>query len=259
MAFQVSGEAYDRFMGRYSVPLALVFADFAGIAHQEDTRVLDVGCGPGALTQELVRRLGADRVAAADPSPQFVAACRERLPEVDVREAPAERLSWEDDSFDTALAQLVLSFVQDGPAAARELRRVVRPGGVVAACMWAAEGGMEMLKVFWQSARALAPSARDEAGMPYRTVAELRTLWEEAGLEAIETGPLDVIVGYESFDDFWEPFLGGVGPAGGYVAALEDERRVALREQVRRGLKEPVGAFRLSARAWAVRGVVPDS
>jgi SAM-dependent methyltransferase len=259
MAFQVSGEVYDRFMGRYSVPLALVFADFAGIAHQGDLRALDVGCGPGALTAELVRRLGADRVAAVDPSPQFVAACLERLPNVDVRRAPAEQLPWKHDSFDAGLAQLVLSFVQDGPAAARELRRVVRPGGVVAACMWGTEGGMEMLKVFWQAARELAPSALDEARMPYRTVPELRALWEEAGLEEIETGPLDVIVGYQDFDDFWAPFLGGVGPAGSYVASLDEEHRVALRDQLRRGLNDPVGAFRLSARAWAVRGVVPDA
>jgi SAM-dependent methyltransferase len=256
MLFAVSGDAYDRFMGRYSIPLALLFADFAGVV--PGMRALDVGCGPGALTRELVRRLGAASVAAADPSPQFVAACRERLPDLEVHEAPAEHLPWPDGVFDAALAQLVISFVSAAPKAAGEMRRVVRPGGVIAACMWAAEsGGMEMLYAFWEAARELNADAPDESRMRYRTAGELRALWEEAGLEGVETGPLDVIVGYESFDELWQSLLGGVGPAGGYAASLDEEGRDALRTAFRARLRDPSGAFRLSARAWAVRGTAP--
>jgi SAM-dependent methyltransferase len=256
VSFSVSGDAYDRFMGRYSVPLGLVFADFAGI--RRGGRALDVGCGPGALTGELARRLGSRQVAATDPSPQFVAACGERLPEIDVRQAPAEQLPWPDDTFDAALAQLVLSFVQDGHKAAAEMRRVVRPGGTVAACMWAADGGMEMLDIFWDAALELEPDAPHEREMRYRTVSELRALWEESRLERVETGPLDVIAGYEDFDEFWSALLEGVGPAGSYAASLDEERRAELREACRARLREPAGSFRLSARAWGVRGLVPE-
>src|SRR5437868_980480 len=132
--FTVAAEAYDRFMGRYSVPLASTFADFAGVA--EGQRVLDVGCGPGALTRELVRRVGAGAVAAVDPSEPFVEECARRNPGVDVRLAKAEQLPFSDGVFDAALAQLVLHFVSDPAAAANELRRVLRPGGRAAACVW---------------------------------------------------------------------------------------------------------------------------
>ncbi|MCC6523869.1 MAG: class I SAM-dependent methyltransferase [Polyangiaceae bacterium] len=256
MTFTASGDAYDRYMGRYSASLAPRFADFAGVAGGR--RALDVGCGSGALTGELVRRLGAERVAAADPSPQLLAACRARLPDVDLRAATAERLPWQDATFDVALAQLVLSFVADGPAAAREMRRVVRTGGVVAACMWAADGGMEMLRVFWDAVLELDPAAPDESRMPYRTVSELRALWQEAGLREVETAPLDVSAGYESFDDFWNALLGGVGPAGAYAASLDEPRRAALGAACRRRLGSPCASFRLAARAWAVRGFVAD-
>jgi SAM-dependent methyltransferase len=188
MLFAVSGDAYDRFMGRYSIPLALVFADFAGIVR--GIGALDVGCGPGALTSELVRRLGAESVAAADPSPQFVTVCRERLPDVEVRETPAEQLPWPDGVFDAALAQLVISFVGDAPTAAGEMRRVVRPGGIVAACMWAAEsGGMEMLHAFWEAARELNADAPDESRMRYRTTGELRELGRRRGSTALRPAP----------------------------------------------------------------------
>lgn len=256
MAFDVSGDVYDRFMGRYSVPLAPLFADFAGVTGAGGGRALDVGCGPGALTRELVRRLGADNVAAADPSPKFVESCRARLPGVDVRQAPAEKLPWEGASFDAAMAQLVLSFVKDGPTAAREMRRVVRPGGVVAACMWAAQDGMEMLRLFWDAVLELDPAAPDESAMRYRTVAELRALWEAAGLQQVETAPLDVTAEYESFDDFWLALLQGVGPAGAYAASLDEDKRARLREACRHRLQRPAAAFRLAARAFAVRGIV---
>lgn len=253
-AFDVSGEAYDRFMGRYSLPLGLVFADFAGV--RPGMRALDVGCGPGALTRELVRRLGAGRVAAADPAPSFVAAHLERFPEVDAQQAPAERLPWADGEFDAALAQLVLSFVDDGPAAIAEMQRVVRPGGVVAACMWDAHG-MEMLRVFWREALELDPDAPTERWMPYRTEPELRDVFERVGFDEVASSPLDVIAGYDGFDEFWSALLGRVGPAGAYLATLGEARGGELRDRVRGALGNPSGSFRLPARAWAVRGTVP--
>jgi SAM-dependent methyltransferase len=252
MTFSVSDDAYDRFMGRYSKPLGPVFADFAGV---EEGRMLDVGAGTGALTTELARRVGEENVAAAEPSESFVEALRRRLPAADVRDAPAEELPWPDDSFDAGLAQLVLSFVRDGPAAAGELRRVVRPGGVAAACMWDGDG-MEMLGAFWRAAREVKPASPDERGMRYRTEPELLDLWESAGLRQVESAPLEVSADYEDFDDLWSSVLGGVGPAGSYAMSLDEGGRAELREALRRQLGGPAGAFRLRARAWGVRGLV---
>ena len=167
MAFAVSADAYDRFMGRYSVPLAAEFADFAGVA--PPARALDVGSGPGALTTELVRRLGSASVVAVDPSESFVEAARERHTGVDVRRATAEELPFGDDEFDTALAQLVVHFMGDPVAGLREMARVTRKGGVVAACVWDHAGGLGPLSPFWDSARELE-ARRRASGRPRRAV-----------------------------------------------------------------------------------------
>ena len=161
MSFAVDAGAYDRFMGRYSVRLAPSFADFAGIA--AGRRVLDVGCGPGALTTELVQRLGAAAVAAVDPSAQFVAAARERHPGVQVRIAAAEELPFADAEFDAALAQLVVHFMDDPVGGLAEMARVTRNGGVVAACVWDHAGGHTPLAPFWDAVHELDPNATDES------------------------------------------------------------------------------------------------
>src|SRR6266516_4136702 len=150
MTFAVSRDAYDRYMGRYSRLLAPKLADFANV--QPGSRALDVGCGPGALTEELARRVGAESVFAADPSESLVAACAERVPGADVRVARAETLPWPDDSVDTVLAQLVVNFLQDPAAGVTEMRRLVRPGGVVAACTWDYSDEMRMLRTYWDAA-----------------------------------------------------------------------------------------------------------
>jgi ubiquinone/menaquinone biosynthesis C-methylase UbiE len=191
-SFAVDADAYDRFMGRYSVRLAPSFADFAGIAPGQ--RVLDVGCGPGALTTELVHRLGASDVAAVDPTEQFVAAARERHPGVEVRIAAAEELPFADGQFDATLAQLVVHFMDD----------------------------------------------------PVRGLAEMA--------RGIEESALPVSVEHATFEDWWEPFTLGVGPAGVYLTSLDNERRSELRERCYESLG--AGPFAIESRAWTARGYV---
>jgi SAM-dependent methyltransferase len=253
MSFEVAAESYDRYMGRYSRELAPRLIEFAGVS--PGMQVLDVGCGAGALTEALARRVGAERVAAADPSRPLVSAARERVRGADVREAPAETLPWPDDSFDAVLSQLVLNFMADARAGVGEMRRVARPGAVLASCTWEYSAGMRMLRVFWDAALALDPDAPDEGRtMRFQDAGELGALWQDAGLTGVETAPLDVEVEYESFDDYWEPFTFGGAPGGAYCASLDPERQAALREECRARLGDPAGSFTLSARAWAVRG-----
>jgi ubiquinone/menaquinone biosynthesis C-methylase UbiE len=253
MSFVVSGDAYDRFMGRYSRPLAPVFADFAGVENGQ--RVLDVGCGSGVLTEELARRVGAEQVSGIDPSP-LLEACAERVPGAELERGTAEALPWPDDSFDAAVAQLVIHFMDDPAAGAAEMARVTRPGGVVAACSWDFSGGMDMLRFYWESARELDHDLEGES-RSFGNLEELDALWRELGLEDVEAGPLEVSSYYGGFDELWGSFLLGVGPAGEYVVSLSREKQDALRDEYRRRLGNPAGNFALDARSWAVRGRVP--
>jgi SAM-dependent methyltransferase len=252
VTFTVAADAYDRFMGRYSGPLASGLADLAGVVPGQ--RALDVGCGPGALTAELVRRLGPRSVAAVDPSEPFVAAARERHPGVDVRRSAAEELPFADDEFDAALAQLVVNFMADPDAGLREMARVTAPGGVVAACVWDHAGGEGALGLFWAAARELDPGVADESLLPGSREGHLAELFAEAGLRDVEADALVVTVEHPTFADWWEPFELGVGPAGSYAAGLDDERRDALRERCRSKL--PPEPFTLRLKAWAARGLV---
>ncbi|HUQ44284.1 MAG TPA: class I SAM-dependent methyltransferase [Candidatus Limnocylindria bacterium] len=250
MGFDVAAEAYDRFMGRYSTLLTGQMADLAGI--QAGQRVLDVGCGPGALTSELVRRVGATNVAAVDPSAPFVDAARTRHPGVDVRLAPAEELPFEDDAFDAALAQLVVHFMSDPVAGIREMARVTRPGGSIAACVWDHAGGRGPLGTFWEAANELDPGAMDESRLAGAREGHLVELFAQAGLREVEPATLVVRGQHPSFDDWWQPYEAGVGPAGTYVAKLSTEQRDRLRERCRELL--PSGSFTLESIAWAARG-----
>ena len=251
MSFTAGPDAYDRFMGRYSAPLAPRFADFASIG--EVQRVLDVGSGPGALTGELVRRFGAGAVSAVDPSPGFVEAAGKRNPGVDVRRAGAESLPFEDGSFDAALAQLVVHFMADPAAGIDEMCRVTRRGGVVAACVWDHAGGAGPLSRFWDAVRELDAGAPDESGLPGAREGDLERRFREAGLADVEERMLTVEVGHESFDDWWGPFTLGIGPAGAYVQGLSQDARDRLRERCRE--LQPPAPFAVSASAWAARGV----
>jgi SAM-dependent methyltransferase len=252
VSFTVGADAYDRFMGRYSVPLAPQFADFAAVASGQ--RVLDVGCGPGALTGELVSRLGPSAVSAVDPSEPFVAAAQDRHPGVGVWRAAAEQLPFGDQAFDAALSQLVVHFMADPVTGLREMARVTRKHGVVAACVWDLAGGQAPLSPFWQAARKLDPDVEDESRLAGARKGHLGQLFHEAGLHEIEESALSVTVEHPSFEDWWEPFTLGVGPAGAYAAGLDANRQARLRELCRELLAtEP---FALTVRVWAARGLV---
>ncbi|HEY2127490.1 MAG TPA: methyltransferase domain-containing protein [Streptosporangiaceae bacterium] len=246
VSFEVSADAYLRFMGKYSEPLAVQFADLAGI--RAGLRVLDVGCGPGALTAELVRRTGPDAVRAVEPSASFAAAARERLPRVDIRQSAAEQLPFPDASFDATLAQLVVHFMTDPVQGLHEMGRVTRPGGVVGACVWDHAGGRGPLSAFWRAVRELDPAADDESGLPGVRDGDLARLFAQAGLGEARVGTLTVRVRHASFEQWWEPFTLGVGPAGAYLASLAPDDQAALRAQCRRLL--PAGPIEISATTW---------
>jgi SAM-dependent methyltransferase len=254
----VAADAYDRFMGRYSTLLAPLFLDFADLDrardYRETMRVLDVGCGTGALTAELALRLGQERVTAVDPSPPFVQAVRERYPQVDARQASAEELPFPDASFDAVVAQLVVHFLADPVVGLLELKRVTRAGGTVAACVWDYAGESSPLSLFWRAARELDPRVRDESLLPGAREGHLRELFVSAGLRDVAEGVLEIRREHSGFDEWWAPYAGGVGPAGVYFAGLDPDRQSAVRERCRAEL--PSGSFVLTARAWAARGRV---
>jgi SAM-dependent methyltransferase len=248
--FAVAAEAYDSFMGKFSVQLAPALCEFAGVEHG---RVLDVGCGPGALTTELVRRLGPGAVAAVDPSEPFVEAARERHPGVDVRLAPAESLPFGDGEFDAALAQLVVHFMSDPVAGLREMMRVTHPGDVVAASVWDHGGGQGPLSPYWDAVHELDPGVADESDLAGSREGHLVALFEAAGLTDVEETALPASVAHSTFDEWWQPFTLGVGPAGAHLATLDDADRERVREAAHRLLGDaPV----VTARAWTVRGTV---
>jgi SAM-dependent methyltransferase len=252
MSFVVAPDAYERYMGRYSEPLAVGFAD--ALRLHAGQRALDVGCGPGALTAVLVERLGAGAIAAIDPSEPFVAAARSRLPGVDIRHAVAEHLPFDDDDFDVAAAQLVVHFMANAGAGLAEMARVTRSGGVVAACVWDHAGGREPLSPLWRAVYDLDPDAPGESDRPGSRAGELAELFAAAGLRHIRSSELRVTVAYPTFDDWWEPMMLGVGPAGTYVAGLDDERRAALRTHCAE--LQPPAPFEITAIAWSAVGVV---
>lgn len=252
MSFTVPAEAYDSFMGRYSTPLAPKFADFAGV--EAGQRVVEVGAGPGALTAVLVQRVGADSVTAIEPSDPFVAALRERQPGASVIHAAAEDLPLDDASFDTALAQLVVHFMKDPVRGIGEMRRVTAPGGVVAANVWDHGGGNGPLSLYWEVVRELDPSSTGEGALAGATEGDLTRLFEEAGFDDVEEELLTVEVAHDTFEEWWEPYTLGVGPAGSHVAGMEPEAREELRERCRERLTGP--PFVVRAAAWSVRARV---
>jgi SAM-dependent methyltransferase len=254
--FRTSADAYDRFVGRYGSGLASALIDYAGV--DQGMRVLDVGCGPGALTAALAERLGAARVSGADPSEPFAEACRAGVPGARIVVAAAESLPFGDGEFDVTLSQLVVNFMRNSEAGTREMVRVTRPGGVVAACVWDYAGQMTLLRAFWDAAREVEPeraAAADEGVvMRWCGEGELAELWRLAGLRKVRFGSLVVRASYAGFEDLWSPLPTGVGPAGAFCKSLDPDRRSALHDAYRRRLGVGDAPFDLSARAWAVVG-----
>lgn len=248
----VSAESYARFMGRFSTPLAVPFATVGLDGVDASARVLDVGCGPGMLTAELVRRRGAAAVSAVDPEPVFVAAAADACPGVDARVAGAEDLPFEDGEFGAALAQLVVHFMNDPVRGVAEMARVTAPGGRISACVWDHGGGSGPLSDFWRVAARLDGAARGEAALKGASEGQLVEIFRRAGLADVEQTVVESSVDFRDFDDWWEPFRFGVGPAGRYVASLDEAGVARLEAALRDELGD--GAFRVTARAWTAVG-----
>ena len=246
----MAGEAYDRFMGRYSQPLARRLAAWLDLSPGQ--RAVDVGCGPGALTGVLVEALGADHVAAVDPSAPFVEACRSRFPGVDVRQGGAELLPFDDDTFDVAAACLVVHFMSDPVRGVTEMARVTRGDGWVGATVWDLAGSRAPMAPLWEAVAEVAPEHPDESDFQGGSRRSLVQVMEGAGLHGVEVVELAVTVTHPTFEEWWEPYLHGVGPAGEAIAALGAERRTEIEALLRRNLGD--GPFDLTAVAWAGRG-----
>jgi SAM-dependent methyltransferase len=252
LSFTVDAAAYDRFMGRYSRALAPQLAGLAGIA--PGLCVLDVGAGSGALTAELIDRVGVAAAVAVDPSASLAAGLHKRFPDLDVRVAAAEALPFPDETFDAALAQLVVHFMTDPVAGLGEMARVTRRNGVIAASVWDHAGGGGPLAVFWNAARHLDPGVHDEAQLPGTRNGQLGELFRAARLSGIVETVMSVAVTHPTFEEWWEPFTLGVGPAGAYTAGLDPPAQAALRDLCRRMLPEP--PFTVTGRAWAAVATV---
>jgi SAM-dependent methyltransferase len=255
-AFVVSAENYDRLMGRYLPSLAPAFAAAAGIGERPDLRLLDVGCGPGGLTRELVRLAGAANVAAIDPSPPFVEACRERNRGVDARTGVAENLPFGTGEFDATLASLVVGFMSDPARGVAEMRRVTKPGGTVAVCFWDVDR-MPALGIFWTAAAVVDPAVSGEVRRRGARRGELAALLRDAGLLDVREDELVAAADYTGFDDWWSAYTLGVGPIGAYYGSLDDAARAELRAECVRLLGRPDGPFTLRATSWFAAGTIP--
>ena len=249
---------YDLHVGRYGRELARGLIAFGGV---DDGRVLDVGCGTGQLTKELVAVVGTANVAALDPAEGVVAVCRARVPGADVRVGSAEDLPFADDIFDAVLAQLVVNLTGDPPLAMAEMARVARPGAVVAGSFWDNEE-MPLLRSYWDAVREVAPNAlagvNEQTQVGLADLGQLDEWWSDAGLVEVEHGEFEVGADYEDFDDLWFSFASGVGHSGSVYLALSPEQQAAVRASAHRRIGAPSGPFRLTAKVRAIRGFAPS-
>jgi len=249
--FDVAAEAYDRLIGRYLPTLGVAFADAAGV--EPGQRVLDVGCGPGGLTRVLVERVGAAQVSAVDPSPPFVAACRERNPGVDVREGVAEALPYADGTVDASLASLVVGFMTDPGAGVAEMRRVTRPGGRLALSFWTVDA-MPLLQTYWRAVADVTGEAPTDETRVGRRDGDLVRLLEGAGAGDVRQSRITGTAAYADLDDFWSSFTGGAGPVGVHARSLAPDVAAAVRDACDRLLGRPRAPFTLEAVAWCAVG-----
>lgn len=259
-----NADAYEQMMGRWSRRLAVPFLAFAGVADGE--RVLDVGCGTGSLTFALARAANVAGIAAIDYSPVFLEAARRANddPRITFEQGDACALPHADASFDRALSLLVLHFIPEAGRAVAEMRRVVRPGGVVAAAVWDGYGGGPWQRMFWDTAAMLEPGAaaarREAYFRPMTRPGELRAAFSRAGLRDVGEAALTVRMDYADFADYWTPIAAGEAALGKYFATLGGEARRKLEEAVRAAYEagEPDGPRSFAATAWACRGAVPS-
>ena len=254
-------QSYERFMGRWSRGLALDFVRFAGV--RDGDTVLDVGSGTGALTAAIAKEAPSSRIFGLDPAAPYVALAQSQQgsARVQFEVGDAQQMRFDDATFDRTLSLLVVNFIPDPRKALREMKRVTKSKGTIAAAVWDYGEGMEMLRVFWDEAVALKPAnaAKDERNMPLCRRGDLAALWREEGLREVVEEALTIETRFESFDDFWSPFLEKQGPAGAYASSLPAADREALRLRLRRRLlgDGPDKAILMHARAWAVRGTIP--
>ncbi|MBZ9862628.1 class I SAM-dependent methyltransferase [Mesorhizobium sp. CA12] len=258
-----AASGYEQLMGRWSRRLAPKFIDFAGLAGGE--KVLDVGCGTGSLTFELAKSGDLTDIQAIDFSPVFVAAAKDRNtdPRVTIQQADATALPFADDAFDRALALLVLHFVPEAGKAVAEMRRVTRPGGVVAAVVWDHYGGMTGMRMMIDTVAALSESGRQLRNrycfQPMMQPGEMKRTFVEQGLVDVTEAELMIRMDYADFDDFWTPIGAGEGPLGKYMTTLDAAERERVEAAVRDAYQagRPDGPRSFANVAWACRGIVP--
>jgi SAM-dependent methyltransferase len=256
-----AGAAYGSFMGRWSRHLAPLFVQFAAVTDGDD--VIDVGSGTGSVVAAVAAVAPSSRIVGIDRSAPYVAVARvlHHSPQIQFEVADAQHLPFDAASFDRAISQLILNFIPDPQTALKEMIRVTRPGGTVAAAVWDYGEGMEMLRWFWDEATALSSHAamKDERHMPLSRRGELAALWRAHDLESVSETALTIETRFSSFEDYWSPFLEQQGPAGAHVATLSMHDREQLMRKLRLRLlgDGPDRPLTLRARAWAVRGTVP--
>jgi SAM-dependent methyltransferase len=253
------GDAYERYMGRWSRLLAPRFLRGLGVPGAR--RWLDVGCGTGALAQAIFDHCAPSAVIGADPSAGFLAAAKARLPpQVVLHQAAADRLPLADASVDATVSALVLNFVPDAPAALREMARVTAAGGLLAGCLWDYAQKMDLIRLYWDAAARLGllDKGQDQGErFPICRPEAMQTAFTGAGLDDVRTWPIDIEMRFVDFDEYWQPFLGGQGPAPAHAMSLEGAARERLRDHLAASIaRQADGSIVLAARAWAASGVV---